>query len=181
MGKMKHECFADIIRLLKSESLKEKTIEYLERVPEYFWLAPSSISGNHHPKDERLPGGLVLHSRRVALYAIRGARALDTKADPFIIASMTHDTLKYGSDDVPSGSLNQRHGIDAFELMENIRDGLSVEDDKLWAHAGELVLYHMGRFGPRTCSSIYCYTFHLADMYASIDGYSSPEFKEDMV
>lgn len=55
----------DLVDAIPHEGLRELTRHTLLAAPSAFWQAPASTGGKYHHADERLQGGLVLHTRRV--------------------------------------------------------------------------------------------------------------------
>lgn len=164
---MKIEYFDDLIDMIKNPELIKITTKYLTTVPEYFWTAPSSLSGKHHPVDERGNEGLLLHTRRVVLFSIQAARASDMDQDPYIAAGLCHDTFKYGPDSKTNSKYFMVHGELACANMLLLCNELSGNTMKQWLKASNLVLTHNGRWGnipPRDSEEL---GFHLADLYAA--------------
>lgn len=164
---MNIEYFSDYIDIIKNQDLRELTIDYLNRVPDYFWTVASSISGKHHPLDERGNEGLLLHTKRVVIFAIQAARASNVDQDPYIVAGLCHDTYKYGSDSIASSKQFMVHGELAAGTMLIMVGNVEGTAKYHWLKASNLVLTHNGRWGnipPRDSEEL---SFHLADLYAA--------------
>lgn len=66
---------------------------------DYFFYAPASSSGNHHPSFSSRLCGLVRHTRCVAFFAKANAESLDLdpiQSDLLVIAALAHDIKKLG-------------------------------------------------------------------------------------
>lgn len=102
------EVFGAELKLIKAESLRNFTIEGLEKAPKYFWTMPSSTSGKHHPSDEGSIGGQVLHVKRIVVAGIHWCRMWkmsDLAQDEMVVAALLHDICKCGPEDVKDGEI----------------------------------------------------------------------------
>ena len=50
---MNYEVFAEEVRLIGSQNIKQLVWKCLENAPDYFWGIPSSSTGKYHPKDDK--------------------------------------------------------------------------------------------------------------------------------
>ncbi len=110
--------FAPELQQMASARLKQIVINAFAAVVDpLFWSTPSSTSGKYHPPDERMPGGLVLHTRRVVRLAVEGVDRYILQVHPWylqakeivIAAALLHDIKKPGC--------RQDHGeVAALEL-----------------------------------------------------------------
>ncbi len=56
--------FADELKYIKSENVKEYVLKCFEKLtPDYFWEGQSSSSGKFHPAVANKEHGLVLHTK----------------------------------------------------------------------------------------------------------------------
>lgn len=101
---MKSEFFKREISLIENERLRNFTEWYFEnRVGDWFWQSGASSSGKYHPQFSQGEGGLVRHTRAVAMFCEELLR-LSTYAymkpiykDFARVACLLHDTCKYGT------------------------------------------------------------------------------------
>ncbi len=96
MGSLKED-FMLQVGLIDSEEIRNFTKRLLEVAPEGFWS--NKASKNHHPLDERLPGGNPLHEMRVTKIARVIADSCDLNSlyeDILISAALLHDVCRYG-------------------------------------------------------------------------------------
>ena len=103
--------FYNELEMIKDLKISKFTKEILEKyTPEYFWTMPSNESGKYHMPDENVPGGLVIHVKRVvkvANHIMTGLGWLGHRSnavyperqydyDVVISACLLHDILKCG-------------------------------------------------------------------------------------
>ena len=101
MNKSKY--FEREIELIQSEDYRMFVRNYLDNVcPKYFWEIGASSSGKFHPQFSQGEGGLVRHTKAVVMFAEELLRMSsymymsDEHKDYVIMASILHDTCKYG-------------------------------------------------------------------------------------
>lgn len=85
--------------MVADPELESLAKQILSHAPDYFWTAPASSSGKHHSPDENREGGLVLHTRRVALVAYDLCLAFapqPVELSLVVAGALIHDTCKYG-------------------------------------------------------------------------------------
>jgi len=119
----------------------------LARAPVYFWSVPASTTGRFHPPDEWLPGGLVLHTRRVARVALeiaRGWKLSYEQKNILVAAALLHDVCKYGPGPRERGELYGEHCEAGSRLVLSVPAADGIPRQLI---AG-LVYHHMGPFGP---------------------------------
>lgn len=167
-----------IVKIENREILKFVR-ESLKLAPEYFWRIPSSLSGEHHPPDERGAGGLVLHTKRVVRLCEHLSRSYDLdklNRDLLIAAAILHDTFRCGFEGrerkheegwggLGSDSLHPCYpAVGLKELFEDCK------------HAQTIVIIcalHYGRWSPLPISSKHENTLtlgmllHIADFIAA--------------
>ena len=88
-----------LVEKIKGTDAIAAVSDSLKLVPEYYWYVPSSTTGRWHPKDEREPGGKVLHVCRVVklletfieIYSIP-----EEYSDLLISAAILHDAFFCG-------------------------------------------------------------------------------------
>lgn len=113
----KSDFFEREIQLIESEDLRDFVRYFFnEECGEWFWKSGASASGKYHPVFTHGEGGLVRHTRAVALVCEELLR-MSTYAymkseykDFARVACLLHDTRKYGGGDTEDKSFYPRHG-----------------------------------------------------------------------
>ena len=114
---MKSEFFKREMNLIEDERLRKFTEWYFEnRVGAWFWESGASSSGKYHPQFSQGEGGLVRHTRAVAMFCEELLR-LSTYAymkpiykDFARVACLLHDTCKYGTGNEVDKACYPMHG-----------------------------------------------------------------------
>lgn len=95
--------FREELSLIPLEDYKAWTEKCISMFPNYFFIIPASPSGKHHPYWTLGDGGLVRHTKAVALLASKLARTylpenVEEKwfLSMAVSASILHDSFKYG-------------------------------------------------------------------------------------
>ena len=166
----------------------------LERVPDWFWVAPASTTGKHHPEHDLGEGGLARHSLMVYrwLKTLLEANEQDmSEYEPgMCLAALFHDCCKSGLPDNPQSEhtlfehpiLAAKFVMDESErfLKENKEFIESTSDDEESfkrdvAVAVSCIQSHMGKWNTSNHSEVVLpkprapmqYMVHLADYIAS--------------
>lgn len=113
----KSKLFEREIQLIQSEELRDFVRFFFdEEVGDWFWKSGASSSGRYHPVFAQGEGGLVRHTRAVALICEELLR-LNTYAymndeyqDYARVACLLHDVCKYGEGDEVDKSCYKNHG-----------------------------------------------------------------------
>lgn len=113
----KPDFFEREIQLIESEDLRDFVRFFFnEKCGEWFWKSGASASGKYHPVFTHGEGGLVRHTRAVALVCEELLR-MSTYAymkseykDYARVACLLHDTRKYGSGDTEDKNCYKNHG-----------------------------------------------------------------------
>lgn len=145
---MNYEIFAEEVRLIGSQNIKQLVWKCLENAPDYFWGIPSSSTGKYHPKDENINGGLILHTKRAVKIANHLCECLsikDIEKDCVIAACIMHDLCKNG---YPK---NEEHTVDGHgylwtQLVRNILTKNEIKDSQSFSTISRLILMHMGKY-----------------------------------
>lgn len=105
MNWTKEECrkaFFEEVNKIHNTALREKCVEMMDKLPNYFWEVPASSSGKYHPECDLGDGGLIRHSLMVnkcgldLLFAeIFGKNTKDGE-DMVRVACLFHDAFKSG-------------------------------------------------------------------------------------
>lgn len=120
----KSEFFEREILLIESEDLRDFVRFFFnERVGAWFWESGASASGKYHPKFAQGEGGLVRHTRAVAMVCEELLR-MSTYAymkseykDYARVACLLHDTCKYGRGDEEDKDCYKEHGRLAAQMV----------------------------------------------------------------
>jgi hypothetical protein len=174
------EFFSEELSLIGNEELRDHTREILSYAPAWFWWAPASLTGLHHPPEDREDGGNCLHTAKVVWLAYKFFHCFDLDTDPAVVAGLTHDLAKYGwyeEPEEPSGDRTDfdNHPHEAANWMAR-RLPKTKHAIQKWRLACELVMTHMGGrgfFGPHSFEQK---IFHLADVAASRRGFVALKF-----
>ncbi len=132
----------DCLELIQSEEIRNFVKRALAAAPPQFWSVPASSSGKHHPPEDNVRGGLVVHSRKAVRVAIALCRFFGTEdglmKDMAIAVAILHDIKKNGD---PWGEhTHPEHGPIASKwLMKNF-----AENDPNLCGICVLVGEHMG-------------------------------------
>lgn len=139
------------IRKVSDGNIQKFLFSAIDKFPDYFWTAPASIR-DYHPEDEREPGGLVLHVRRLCKLTEDLVRMYELnlwEKDILIAACILHDAFARG---IPP---NVRHASDQLhplypEIMfpYNAFADRFIKDKRIYDEIMECVACHQGRFGP---------------------------------
>ncbi len=138
--------FDDCICLIESEKIRNFVKQALELAPPEFWKAPCSSTGKHHPPEDNLEGGIIIHSRKAVLVALELFKFFDIKdrltQDKIIAAVILHDIQKNGR---PwSSSTDFKHGMIACAWLMKIASLISKPLDQDLFEICLLVKNHMG-------------------------------------
>lgn len=135
---------------LTDGNIKKFLISSIDRFPDYFWEAPASNS-KYHPKDERQPGGLVLHVRRLIRLTEHMVRFYNLNAwerDVLISACILHDSFSRG---IPPRTLNYTdplHPVYVEYMFPFNADADRFIEKRVYDEIMECVSSHLGRFSP---------------------------------
>ncbi len=84
---------------IKDPVLRFVTKKALESVPKWFWTAPSSSTGKHHPPDSNGEGGLCRHIAKATWLVYKYAECFKLDSDIIVAAMLLHDFDKFGPED----------------------------------------------------------------------------------
>jgi len=91
--------FENYIKKINNETVRQKTQDAVNALPEYFWKVPASSTGKYHPKFSLGEGGLYRHTKfalDLALELFTIVEFSQDETDCIISAIMLHDGLKHG-------------------------------------------------------------------------------------
>ena len=148
---MKHN-LESCIALIRNGYIQDFVKTALELAPPQFYTAPCSSTGKHHPPEDQLVGGVLIHTKKAVQVALSLMRffgldpdqeEFDLLRDQIIAAVILHDLYKNG---IPWGTnTHPEHGDIAAKELEILarRTVLSRAGGDLII---DLVRYHMGRW-----------------------------------
>lgn len=123
---MRHDFFAREIENIQSQDLRDFVEYYFDEVVgDWFWKSGASSSGKFHPQFTRGEGGLVRHTRAVAMVCEELMRLntyaymKDTYKDYARVACLLHDTCKYGRGNEENKADYKNHGELAAKAVAN--------------------------------------------------------------
>lgn len=82
------------IDLIKNKKLKSAVTKCISDREDMLKMLPASLTGKHHPPDERGPGGVVRHLKRVVWFVNNVADTLELDSwerDVLIASALLHD------------------------------------------------------------------------------------------
>lgn len=147
----KSKFFEREINLIESEDFRDFVRFFFdEKVGNWFWESGASSSGKYHPPFTKGQGGLVRHTRAVAMVCEELLR-LNTYAymkdefkDYARIACLLHDTCKYGTGfDVDKSCYRQHGALAAQKVAEAWWEYFSAPAPELLCMA---IRSHMGQW-----------------------------------
>ena len=121
---MRSEFFKREIALIESIDLQDFVRWYFDHCTgDWFWKSGASSSGKYHPAFAQGEGGLVRHTRAVAMVCEELLRMntyaymKDCYKDYARVACLLHDTCKYGCGDEENQDCYKNHGALASEAV----------------------------------------------------------------
>lgn len=146
---MRSDVFNTELNYIKDNRIRESTKFLLEKLPDYFYTMPASMSGLHHPEFSLGKGGLVRHTKvavRIAIELFRD-NVFNTfdfnehSQDLILMALLLHDGFKQGK--IESGHTAFDHPLIAAEFVfQNITKLSMNQLDTLQVR--RLIASHMG-------------------------------------
>lgn len=146
---MRSDVFNTELNYIKDNRIRESTKFLLEKLPDYFYTMPASMSGLHHPEFSLGKGGLVRHTKAAVRIAIELFRdnVFNTfefnehSQDLILMALLLHDGFKQGK--IESGHTAFDHPLIAAEFVfQNITKLSMNQLDTLQVR--RLIASHMG-------------------------------------
>jgi len=130
--------FNDELLLITDLRLREQTVNALKKLPDYFWVIPSSSTGKYHPSYALGDGGLVRHSKAAARIAVELSKVYDFEISEeelnyAISALIVHDGFKNGTEGKYTVA---SHPVICGQMLESILPEVVVN----------LVKSHMGQW-----------------------------------
>jgi HD superfamily phosphohydrolase YqeK len=122
----KSKFFEREIDLIQSQDLQDFVRFFFDvKVGQWFWQSGASSSGKYHPNFAKGEGGLVRHTRAVAMVCEEllrmGSYAYmkDSFKDYARVACLLHDTCKYGMYDTVDKNCYKEHGALAAQMVSS--------------------------------------------------------------
>lgn len=135
---------------VKDEGIKKFTLACIDDFPNYFWSAPASGSGKYHPPDERIEGGLYLHTKRVVKVVEDLSRMHELsyyERDVLISAALLHDSFCKGLDDTPENMMTDAyHALYPTQMFPYKGFSSGFLPERVWDDIMACVVSHMGRW-----------------------------------
>lgn len=158
------------IRKIQDPNLGLLAFKVYSKLPEHFWIKPSSSTGKYHPFDERGIHGLVIHSLRDAKIAKRIGECYPQPIDYDVIqfAALFHDIGKYGFEKNPLPHTDKNHAETGADYIGRIaymppNDGhIKIIDSAI-----HVVRAHMGQWGKTEAESAEASILIMADYVAT--------------
>jgi hypothetical protein len=132
------------INLIQDLKIRTFVKETLNNTPDYFFTAPASSTGKHHPACTNGKRGLLVHVQRAVYFANRlcsGLGIVDKQRDIVLAGTILHDIAK-----VPNQGNNfdnyVNHPINALKYLA------STGDENLTREISNCIQYHMGLWSP---------------------------------
>jgi len=158
------------VNKIEDEQIREFVFYCLFFAPRSYWLAPSSPSGKHHPIDECLEGGQLLHVLRVCGYAevlLQIREELYINKDIIWASCVLHDVAKFGlNDDLPYKT-NHEHYELAEVFLRGVAKYICIDREDLYRIV-ICIMSHHGRWGKHEPKSDAQILVHEADAIASM-------------
>jgi hypothetical protein len=137
--------FGEELAHISSQPLREFVVSCLYTAPAYFWRAPASSSGKHHPRWANGAGGLVRHTKAavwVALELLEAYPELQPERNYIVAALLLHDTVKFG--------FNGQATVKEHPLLprEYYAEHKEILGDEEYEKVMGLIETHMGVWGP---------------------------------
>lgn len=179
----KSKLFEREILLIESEDYRDFIRWFFDNcVGAWFWTSGASSSGKYHPIFSQGEGGLVRHTRSVAMVCEELLRMNsyaymnDEYKDYARMACLLHDTCKYGEYDEMDKSVYQEHGaLAARKVVQAWAEFFNAEAPELLLMA---IRSHMGQWTENKYDRPFTNIdrlVHLADYIASRSFWDIPQ------
>jgi len=177
---MKKEIFKKELDFIKDDSIKNYIGEQIEKLPDYFFVAPASSSGKYHPGYALGKGGLVRHVKAAVyiateLFRMKEYNFPQETQDIIIGALLLHDGRKSGNSNEGGHSV-ANHPVLQIEFMEEDAENHPHIEEEKRKGVESAILTHMGQWNtewnskkilmPKPKSKIQKFV-HLCDYLAS--------------
>ena len=163
------EAFENVLTLISDETIKEFCGKLIGEADNYFFSTPASSTGKYHPAYALGKGGLMRHSKAVALI-LKSILEMDLygqderQKDLLICAAIVHDIKKYGTNHKYTVKNHPELASEYILKTGKKFKKLSTEDIQYIADA---VVTHMGKWGTTKPETEAQKLLHMADCLAS--------------
>lgn len=151
--------FEEEFLLMKNNDIKNFLFELLRMAPGYFYSAPSSSTGKHHPPYEFTKGGIILHTKAVVYFLIQMLELEeyeefnDRQRDLLIAAAILHDVKKHGLNP-HSEYTNFEHPRLAEQFILTYKNCGVISEEEI-VFIADAVKTHMGQWNTNGKNSKY--------------------------
>lgn len=142
---IKNKIFAEELKLIYDEGMREFTRLCVVSAPDYFFLdCPASTTGKYHPLDELAFDGTILHTRKVFTVAYEFCIGLEceNRRDEILSACIIHDLRKQGLR--RGGHTTRNHPALAADLVEEVQNATQILSSQSYPLIRNCVGYHYG-------------------------------------
>ncbi len=144
---MNHLLFADIVKNINSQDIRNFVNACLKDVPDEFETIPASTSGKYHPVEATAEGGLLWHVRRACWFGYKLITACkwekdDIRGDIVLAALILHDISKKKDYAKYWDYVNHPQTAAGFVARHK-----NLVPDKVFKLIQGCILHHMGPFG----------------------------------
>jgi 23S rRNA maturation-related 3'-5' exoribonuclease YhaM len=136
--------YMERVNTIVDEDIKKFVTEALEGAPDEFWTASASASGLNHPPEDRIEGGLLIHTIKAlevaeSLFRFFGVED-ETDRDIVRAALLLHDMYKQG---FPwTDATNSEHG----QICAMIVGEYALDNDYIKRRIQLCISTHMSRW-----------------------------------
>lgn len=182
--------FSNELMMIKDNELRKLVVSYFnEKVPAYFWTAPSSSSGKYHSSFDAGESGLIRHTKMcvaVAEELLRLSGFAELNSDLVFSAMLMHDTLKNGKSGAHYRADHPKLAADNW--LEFLKEKNVTNEEYRDVAVG--IAWHSGQWTGPSTRNAYPYPtaktlvglakcVHLSDYIASRT-FLSPEFQKEL-
>ena len=162
--------FLDRIYKIEDDGIREFVKNAVEDAPDPFWTVSASPSQNHHPPEDKIIGGLIIHTVKAAEVAeelFRFFGVFDSiDRDIVRAAILLHDMYKMGNPWKVDGSTHREHGLICAEEIEQYK-----LEPYLKRKIQRCIEYHMSRWNYPTSSLIASYNPDNLELIVQLSDY----------
>jgi len=140
---VKHLVFEKEIGLIIDIDLQDWVQRTFQKVPDHFWVIPSSQTGRYHPACSNGRAGLIIHTKRVVWLADKICCAWGIEGLPrdiVLAACLLHDTAKAPIGSAPGAYAQHPLNVKKFFAEWNEKEILMTIE--------LCICHHMGRWTP---------------------------------
>lgn len=174
------EIFDEVLATIENDDIREFTKNAIDKIDNWFYVAPAASSGRHHPRTSLGEGGLARHSVSVVRF-LNYILEPETIHDQFTsrerdlmrVAALFHDTKKSGNQE--DYELNPQTRFEHPLLAADFIRSMSGLPKNELDFCADIISTHMGQFNTSKRSEIilpkpqdkYQILVHLCDYISS--------------